>query len=127
MQAIHSHTPGHIANVVARGESKRVQIFIGMGPESASHSLSNHPEDVQGGWIASRWEFSLRLPKVRHQDVEAEPARLLQMMLIRRFSLANKVAADVHGRASIHCSLRHPAAGLSYASSPSSCKQAAQQ
>jgi len=46
MHAIHSHTPGHIPNVVARG--KRVQILIGMGPESASHSLSNHPEDVQG-------------------------------------------------------------------------------
>ena len=31
MLAIHSHTPGHIPNVVARGE--RVQIVIGMGPE----------------------------------------------------------------------------------------------
>lgn len=62
-----------------------------------------------GGWVACRcrWEFSLRLPKVRHQDVEAEPARLLQMVLIRRLAPANKIAADVHGRLSSHGSLRH--------------------
>lgn len=85
------------------------EILYGTGLNAIPPSFpSGHrPQSCPTGRCDVGGDFSLRLPKARHQHVEAKPARFFQMVLVRGLVLAKRIAADVDGRANIHSSLCH--------------------